>query len=60
MESRIHREVSVRFGGEEDYFSLAYGTVNQSAQPFVRPAIKSCETSVRNAMQKVFNERTKQ
>ena len=36
-----------------------YGTVNQSAQPFVRPAIKSCETSVRNAMQKVFNERTK-
>lgn len=37
-----------------------YGTVNQSAQPFVRPAIKSCEASVRNAMQKVFNERTKQ
>ena len=37
-----------------------YGTVSQSAQPFVRPAIKSCETSVRNAMQKVFNERTKQ
>ena len=36
-----------------------YGTVSQSAQPFVRPAIKSCETSVRNAMQKVFNERTK-
>ena len=39
---------------------IEYGTVNQIAQPFVRPAIKSCETSIRTAMQKVFNERTKQ
>ena len=28
MESRIHREVSVRLGGEEDYSSLAYGVFN--------------------------------
>ena len=57
MESRIHREMSVRFGGEEGYSSLAYGAKNQPAQPFVRPAIKSCESSVRAAMQKVFNRR---
>lgn len=39
---------------------IEYGTVNQNAQPFVRPAIKSCENSVRTVMQKVFNERAKQ
>lgn len=38
---------------------IEYGTKNQDAEPFVRPAIKSCEKDVRAAMQKVFNERTK-
>ena len=59
MESRIHREVSVRLGGEEDYSSLAYGTVHQKAEPFVRPAIKSCESAVGAAMQKVFDQAAK-
>lgn len=36
---------------------IEYGAKNQPAQPFVRPAIKSCESSVRAAMQKVFNRR---
>ena len=34
---------------------IEYGTKKQPAQPFVRPAIKSCESSVRAAMQKVFD-----
>lgn len=38
---------------------LEYGTVNQPAKPFVRPAIKSCESSVRAAMQAVFDRKTK-
>ena len=38
---------------------LEYGTKNQRAQPFVRPAIKSCESSVKTAMQKVFDEKAK-
>ncbi len=36
-----------------------YGTVNQPARPFVRPAIKSCESRVRAAMQKVFDKKTR-
>ena len=36
---------------------IEYGTKNQPAEPFVRPAIKSCESSIRAAMQKVFNRR---
>lgn len=36
---------------------IEYGTRHQNAQPFVRPAIKNCESSVRAAMQKVFNRR---
>lgn len=35
---------------------IEYGTVNQFAQPFVRPAIKSCQSSVNDAMQKVFDK----
>ena len=38
---------------------IEYGAKNQYAEPFVRPAIKSCEGSVRAAMQKVFDEKTK-
>ena len=36
-----------------------YGTVHQKAEPFVRPAIKSCESAVRAAMQKVFDQAAK-
>ena len=36
-----------------------YGTKHQGAQPFVRPAIKSCESSVRAAMEKKFNVKCK-
>lgn len=36
-----------------------YGTVHQSAQPFVRPAIKSCESGVKAAMEQVFNQKIK-
>lgn len=59
MESRIHREVSVRLGGEKDYFSLAYGTKHQSAEPFVRPAIKNCESGIRVAMERIFNQKSR-
>ena len=38
---------------------IEYGTVHQAANPFVRPAIKSCESGIRAAMQKVFNEKLK-
>ena len=38
---------------------IEYGTKNQPAAPFVRPAIKSCENSIRVAMQKVFTQKTK-
>ena len=38
---------------------LEYGTKNQPAQPFVRPAIKSCENSIRAAMQKVFAKKSR-
>ena len=36
-----------------------FGAKNQPADPFVRPAIKSCESSIRAAMQKVFTQKTK-
>lgn len=36
---------------------LEYGTVHQRAQPFVRPAIKGCEKSVKSAMEKVFKSK---
>ena len=38
---------------------LEYGTKHQSAQPFVRPAIKSSEGNIRAAMQKVFDNKSK-
>ena len=51
----------VRFYGKEQNWYKAiwieYGAKNQPAQPFVRPAIKSCENSIRAAMHKVFNRR---
>ena len=39
---------------------IEYGTKHQNAQPFVRPAIKSCESSVKSAMEKVFNNKIKE
>lgn len=36
-----------------------FGTKNQPADPFVRPAIKSCESSIRAAMQKVFDKKSR-
>lgn len=33
---------------------IEYGTRHQKAQPFVRPAIKSCEGSIKAAMEKIF------
>ena len=38
---------------------LEYGTKNQPAEPFVRPAITRCENSIRASMQKVFTQKTK-
>ena len=38
---------------------IEYGTKHQSAQPFVRPAIKSSEGNIRAAMQKVFDNKSK-
>lgn len=38
---------------------IEYGTRHQAAKPFVRPAIKSCEGSIRSAMEKIFNQKVK-
>ena len=38
---------------------IEYGTRHQGAQPFVRPAIKGCESSIKSAMEKVFNQKVK-
>ena len=38
---------------------IDFGTKNQPAEPFVRPAIKSCENSIRAAMQKVFAKKSR-
>ena len=38
---------------------IEFGTVHQKAEPFVRPAIKSCESATRAAMQKVFDQAAK-
>lgn len=38
---------------------IEYGTRHQAAKPFVRPAIKSCEGSIRAAMEKTFNQKVK-
>lgn len=39
-------------------FRIEYGTSDQNAEPFVRPAIKSSEANTRQAMQKVWEEKT--
>ncbi len=38
---------------------IEYGARHQSAKPFVRPAIKGCENSIKQAMEKVFNQKTR-
>ena len=38
---------------------IEYGTKHQSAQPFVRPAIKGAESGIKSAMEQVFNEKVK-
>lgn len=38
---------------------IEYGTKNQSAKPFVRPAIKSAEDGIKSAMEKVFNQKVR-
>ena len=38
---------------------LEYGTKHQSAQPFVRPAIRGAEGGIKSAMERVFNEKVK-
>ena len=38
---------------------IEYGTRHQSAQPFVRPAIKGAEGGIKSAMERVFNEKVK-
>ena len=38
---------------------IEFGTKNQPAEPFVRPAIKSCESRVKAAMQKVFAKKSR-
>lgn len=38
---------------------IEYGTKKQDADPFVRPAIKNCENSVKTAMQKIFDQKAK-
>lgn len=38
---------------------IEYGTRHQSAKPFVRPAIKGCQNSIKQAMEKVFNQKSR-
>lgn len=38
---------------------IEYGTRHQSAKPFIRPAIKGCESSIRAAMKYAFEQKTK-
>ena len=38
---------------------IEYGTVSQPARPFIRPAIRSSESSVKVAMQRVFDKKVK-
>ena len=38
---------------------LEYGTKHQSAQPFVRPAIKGAEGGISSAMEKIFNQKAR-
>lgn len=36
---------------------IEYGTKHQGAEPFVRPAIKGCEDSIRSAMEKILTHK---
>lgn len=36
---------------------IEYGTVYQKAKPFIRPAIKGCENTVKAAMQRTFDKK---
>ncbi len=38
---------------------LEFGTVTQPARPFIRPAIRGSESSVKAAMQKIFDKKAK-
>lgn len=38
-------------------FRIEYGTSEQNAEPFVRPAVKSSEGAIKQAMQKVWEEK---
>lgn len=38
---------------------IEYGTVTQPARPFIRPAIRGSESSVKAAMQKIFDRKLK-
>lgn len=40
-------------------FRIEYGTSKQRKQPFIRPAIKSSESSAKAAMQRVFDKKLK-
>lgn len=40
-------------------FRIEYGTAKQKAEPFVRPAIKRSESTIKAAMQKVFDQAAK-
>lgn len=48
-----------KFGMLNSYKALwaEYGTKNQPATPFVRPAIKSSESAINSAMEKVFQSK---
>lgn len=49
--------------GMENWYKalwIEYGTVHQNAQPFVRPAMKSCESAAGAAMRRVFDEKVKE
>ena len=38
---------------------IEYGTKHQNAKPFVRPAIKGAEGSIKSAMEKIFNQKVR-
>ena len=38
---------------------IEYGTVSQPARPFIRPAIRGSEISIKAAMQRVFDKKVK-
>jgi len=37
-------------------FRIEYGTSKEKAEPFVRPAIKSCESAINNKWKKMFDK----